>query len=76
MAGLSSPPGEHHCPGCGAPGVADVFFACRPCWDRLPFAVQHGIITTQRLNLLDVRRRAALEAASVFFRANPARGAR
>jgi hypothetical protein len=58
----------HPCPGgCGA-DVPDRFFACDVCWRLLPRELQQPILRTSRKNLLDLDRRAAVTAASHFYR--------
>lgn len=60
--------GHHMCPkkGCRTE-VADARFACMTHWYQLPPDVRAEITATARMNLLQPRRRAAIEAARIAW---------
>lgn len=66
---------QHRCPcGCGA-SIANTRWSCRAGWYRLPRELRDDIERTRRMSSLVPERRAILNAAIDWYRANPAGGA-
>lgn len=72
-------PHYHACPGCGALGVRDDRYACKPCWNRLPWELRDRIMATwsaKRRAPSDIHaavaHRNAMEAGGIWYRGHPA----
>jgi hypothetical protein len=58
----------HMCPRRGCPVmVPNSIFCCTPHWWSLPEHIRNGISRTARLNVLNPARRAAIEAARMYW---------
>jgi hypothetical protein len=60
----------HSCPGNCGRSVSRARFACLPCWERLPTELRAEISDAYRAQPLGTRHRAAMRAATEWYRSN------